>query len=480
MRVAAAKIKEWRESPSTMCRELIKIEPDFWQNMAFEAFASNDPEKQRIALSACAGPGKTFALAVMAWNFMLCYGEIGEHPKAIALSVTDINLSTNLWPELSKVQSRSELLLKTFTWTKSRIFANDHPQTWFMQARSYSKTANKDEQGRTLSGLHSKFVLILIDESGDITPNILKAAEQALGNCKFGKIVQAGNPTSKSGMLYEACVKARTKWHIIRITGDPDDPNRSQRIDIVWAREQIELYGRDDPWVQAYILGQFPDASIDTLLSLTDVELAIGRKYNEVVFLHSQKRLGVDCARFGLDSNVIFPRQGKVAFKPVEMRGVRGNELAARVISAKLKWGSELEFVDGTGGFGSSCIDSMVQAGFPPQEIQFAGKPLNPRYFNKRSENWFLMSEWVKRGGCLPNCVPIIAELVTPTYCFKNGKFLLEPKDLIKKRLGRSPDYADALSLTFSLPDMPAMTDMQRLSGKTNKAISEFDPFRDT
>ena len=36
-----------------------------------------------------------------------------------------------------------------------------------------------------------------------------------------------------------------------------------------------------------------------------------------------------------------------------------------------------------------------------------------------------------------------------------NGKFLLEDKDQIKQRIGRSPDLGDGLALTFAVPDQP-------------------------
>ena len=462
-------------------REVFDAEPDLWQAKALRAFANKDHRIMRIALSACAGPGKSAILAICAWNFLLCYGDKGHHPKGFCLSISADNLATNLWPELSKWQSRSKLLTEYFTWTKTMIYCNDHPETWFLKARSYSKDSNAEEQGRSLSGLHSDYVAVFLDEIGDMNPIISRTIEQAFGGCKWGRVVAAGNPTSKNGLLYEIVTKLRDKWEVIRITGDPDDPERSPRIDIDWAREQINLYGRSNPWVQAYILGLFSDTSLNNLLSIEEVESAIKRKYSPSQFEFSQKRLGVDVARFGLDSSVIFPRQGIQAFNPVEMSGARGNEVAARVVAAKLKWGSELEFVDGTGGFGGGVVDSMAQAGYTANEIHFSGKPINEKYFNKRSEIWFLMSEWVKKGGALPDNKKLVGDLVTPMYSFNNGKFFLESKDQIKKRLGRSVDFGDALALTFSLPEMPAKTDLQKFREKHggNNFASEFDPFRE-
>ena len=42
------------------------------------------------------------------------------------------------------------------------------------------------------------------------------------------------------------------------------------------------------------------------------------------------------------------------------------------------------------------------------------------------------------------NDTQLKGQLSTPVYAFRNGKILIEPKADIKKRLGRSPDRADA------------------------------------
>lgn len=479
MKPAAQKLKEWRENPCRFVVDNFNAIPDKWQEDGLNAFASNDPIKTRISLQACAGPGKSTLLAWCGWNFLTCYGEAGEHPKGAAMSVTSDNLKDNLWAEFSKWQGRSEFLLRAFTWNKERIASVSNPQTWFISARSFPKTADAEEQGRTLSGLHSKYVLYLIDESGDISPNVLKSAEQGLSTKpKFGKIMQAGNPTSQSGMLYAVATSLRDQWTIIRITGDPKDPDRSPRIDVEWAQKQIDAYGRDNPWVMAYILGLFPPSAINTLLGPDEVEASMKRTMKDHEYNFSQKRLGVDVARFGDDSTIIFPRQGLRAFKCIEMRGARTNDIAARVITGKIKWKSEMEFVDGTGGWGAGVIDSMIQGGYSPQEINFSGKAIDPRYFNKRTEMWFEMAEWVKRGGWLPNDLSLQKELCAPTYTFQNGKLKLEEKDQIKDRLGFSPDRADALCLTFALPEMPASLPypFNLLEKEKSQALHEYDP----
>jgi hypothetical protein len=482
---AASQIKVWRDDPLQFVRDNFKVEPDQWQADVLRVFPSQDANKMRISLQACAGPGKSAVLAWCGWNFLLCYGEKGDHPKGAAVSTTADNLKDNLWPEFSKWQSRSQLLMKTFTWTKERIFANDHPETWFLSARSWSKTASAEEQGRTLSGLHSGYVLVLIDESGDIPISVAKAGEQALSSCKWGKIMQAGNPTSLEGMLYIASTSQSNRWHIIVITGDPLDPKRSPRIPIAFAQEQIDLYGRDNPWVMSYILGKFPPTSMSSLLGMGEVQEAMARHLRVGDYEFAQKRVGTDVARFGDDLTVLAPRQGLWAAPMVMMRNARQNEIADRILLARSRWGQELDFVDGTGGYGAGVIDSLIQRGHSPIEVNFQSKADDSRYFNKRAEMWFRMAEWVKRGGALPKDDQLARELCAPTYFFSaNGKLQLEEKKQIKGRLGFSPDKADALALTFAQIELPrtqadAVAAALGLGSQQNSTKHEWDPFLD-
>lgn len=55
-------------------------------------------------------------------------------------------------------------------------------------------------------------------------------------------------------------------------------------------------------------------------------------------------------------------------------------------------------------------------------------------------------------------------------------KIVIEPKEDIKERLGRSPGKGDALLLTFAFP----VSKRLRIPGQQNqqgKAITDYDPF---
>jgi phage terminase large subunit len=476
---AAGRLKAWRGDTTLFARECFDkhpFVPDDWQRDVNVAFDDTVDIVQRIAMQACAGPGKSAEMAILGWKSLSCYAERGEHPQGIALSITADNLRDGLWKELAIWYNRSTFLQAAFEMTATSIHARDYPDTWFLRARAFAKTADPETQGRALDGLHSPYIVYLLDETGSMNPVLLRKAEQGLNNCKWGRLVIAGNPTSTSGALYAAVNDNAANFTVVRITGDPDDPKRSPRINKEWAQQQIAQYGRENPWVQAYILGLFPTGGLNTVLTPDEVRAAMGRNPAEQEFEWAQKRLGIDVARFGDDRTVIFPRQGVVASQPVILRGQRTDVITARVLNMKRSFDSELDFIDDTGHWGHGVVDGLLAAGQGAQAVMFSDPAINPRYGNRRAEMWFEMADWIKTRGSLPNIPELIPELTQPQYYFApSGKLMLESKDQIKKRLQRSPDLADALALTFAWPDQPGLTSANR--GRTlGKAVTDYDP----
>lgn len=466
----SGQIKLWAREPWTMVRDLFGTTPDAWQDDALHLIAKR--ETRRLALKACKGPGKTALLAWIILWFLLTRWQA----KVGATSITEANIDTNLWPELNKWMSRSHLLSETFIWSKTQIVRRASPANWFAVKRSWPKSGDPEAQADALAGLHADHVLFVLDESGGIPQAVMVTAEAVLSTeGSEAKVIQAGNPTHTTGPLYRACTTDRHLWQVITITGDPDNPKRSTRISIEWAREQIAAYGRDNPWVMVNVLGEFPPSSINALLGLEDVERAMARHLREDEYTWAQKRLGVDVARFGDDRTVIFPRQGLASFRPIIMRNARTTEIAARIMVCKKRWGSELELVDDTGHWGHGVIDNLVAAGLGPIGVNYAGRAINPRYKNRRAEMWIKGCEAIRNGGALPPIPEMVAELTEPTYTFVGGVFQLEEKAQIKERLGRSPDLADAYMTTYALEDMPGEV-IERLK-RTQAPPHDFDPY---
>lgn len=445
------KLQLWKENVFAFAEDNFDFKPDAWQAKVFEAFPHAD--HRRLAMKACKGPGKTAVMAILGWNFLVTRPQC----KVAATSITKDNLRDNLWSEFAKWRYKSDFIKHAFTWTTSRIFANGYEDTWFASARSWPKTADKDKQAETLAGLHADYILFLIDECAGIPNAVVTTAEAALASGLECKLVMAGNPTDPTGPLGLACGRDKALWFVVTITGDPLDPDRSPRVSIDWAKEEIAKYGRENPWVMVNVLGQFPPHAINALLGMEEVESAISRIIKPEAYSWSQKRLGVDVARYGDDRTVIFPRQGLYAFLPKVIRNMDTISIAAMVARAKEDWGSEVEFIDDTGHWGHGVVDMLQTMGQTPIPLNYGAPALDPRYKNRRAEFWFKGADWVRAGGKLPQGLPeLVGELITPTYTFNvEGKILLEEKEHVKARLGRSPDLADALFQTFAMADMP-------------------------
>jgi hypothetical protein len=461
------KLKRWREHPIDMVREEFQAEPDAWQAEALALF----PHSPRLALKACKGPGKTAVLSWLGLNFL----GTRPFPRIGATSITEGNLNANLWPEFAKWMTRSPFFRETFAWTKTAVVHKEHFANWFIQARGWPKQADAEQQANALAGLHADYVMWILDETGGYPQAVMTTAEAILASCVEGHVIQAGNPTHLDGPLYRACTTDRHLWAIVTITGDPKAANRSPRISLEWAEQQIRSYGRENPWVMVNVLGEFPPASINALLGVEEVERAMTRHLRIDQYEWAQKRLGVDVARFGDDRTVIFPRQGLASFRPIIMRGARTTDIAARIMVCKARWRSELELIDDTGHWGHGVIDNLVAAGISAIGINYAGKAINPRYKNRRAEFWIKGAEAIRGGAALPPLPEMVGELTVPTYTFVNGVFQLEDKDQIKERLGRSPDLADAYMQTYALEDMPGEV-IEKLQRRAH-AQRDADPF---
>jgi phage terminase large subunit len=472
---AASKLREWREHPVTFVREVFNAEPDAWQVESLEAF----PVHQRMAWKACKGPGKSTVLAWLIWLFLLTR----LHPKVVATSITGDNLRDNLWTELAKWQKRSALLSSAFTWSKERIVCNAHPETWWASARTWPRDADATKQADTLAGIHGDFVLFVLDEAGGIPDSVAATAEAGLANADpargtEAKLLIAGNPTHLSGPLYRACTRERRLWWVKEISSAPDDPQRTPRVSLQWAQEQIDKYGRENPWVLVNVFGQFPPGQSNALLGVEDVGLAMRRTVAEAAYEHSARVLGVDVARFGDDRSVIFPRQGMAAFRPKTFRNLDTMELADQVALSIQKWQPDAVFVDQT-GVGAGVVDRLRQLGHRVLGVDNGGKATNPRMANKRAECWWNMAEWVRSGGCVPDDTELIPELTEPTYSFNpTGQLVLESKAHLKERGLPSPDKGDALALTFTAPVVPRPKLPPQLQGRPKRG-NDYDPFAD-
>lgn len=178
--------------------------------------------------------------------------------------------------------------------------------------------------------------------------------------------------------------------------------------------------------------------------------------------------VGVDVARGGMDQTVLAKRRGN-RFDELEKYPGRttpdGASVAALVSLALLGGGcANIDVI----GIGSSAYDSCVQAGLEIYDVNFAAGTNatdasgTMKMVNKRAEYFWRMREALdpKRDEAeqisLPNDPELLGDLRAPRWKMQSNGIQIESKEDIKKRIGRSPDCADAVVLAMEAI-MPAM-----------------------
>ena len=309
----------------------------------------------------------------------------------------------------------------------------------------------------------------VIDEVAQIKPEVWNEIIQPALSDRKGWALFIGTPKGInlfSELYYRA--ESLPDWYAARYTvydTDALDP------------EEVERLKRDMPEneIAREYLCDFSASAEDQLISIADAEVAARRYLREDQYNFAAKVIGVDPARFGDDKSVIFPRQGLAAFKPKVLAGIDNMRLADAVAAAIEKFKPDAVFIDA--GNGSGVIDRLRQLGHAVIEVNFGGKPIDPRFLNKRAEMWWAVKDWIAQGGAIPNMADLKQDLATPTYHYNAAnKLCLESKDDIKTRILRSPDTADALALTFAMPVAPSLKWAHPSLDRRGIAV-EYDPF---
>jgi hypothetical protein len=168
----------------------------------------------------------------------------------------------------------------------------------------------------------------------------------------------------------------------------------------------------------------------------------------------------VDVARFGDDRSVGYLRHGLRVVKQFDVNGFDTNQVAHMV------WDLVGHRPDVTikidAGYNPGVIDVVRQMGGKVVEVNFGGSPMNAdRYTSAADEMWF---DFPMDEAQIPDDQDLRRELCGRRYDFERhtNRKKIESKSEYKKRLGRSPDKADALLLAFYSPHAAPVSDATR------------------
>lgn len=293
---------------------------------------------------------------------------------------------------------------------------------------------------------------VILDEYAQFKPEVFGEVIRPTLSDRKGWCVWIGTPKGQNQFLeiYETAQKnmneGNKEWWCGIYRADETNVIEEEEL------KQLKAVLSDATYRQE-MLCDFSAAADNVLITIDLCSESVKKKYTEGDVHGSPRILAVDPARFGDDRSVIIRRQGLQAFTPKVFTKIDNMRLVAEVVTEINEWKPDAVFIDA--GRGEGVIDRLRQLGYDNIiEINFGGSPFAPgAYANKRAEMWDTMKQWLLDGGAIPDHHGMKADLVVPTYEYDSAnRMKLEAKEKIKERLGKSPDVADSLALTFAMP----------------------------
>ena len=311
---------------------------------------------------------------------------------------------------------------------------------------------------------------VILDEYADIKPELWGGVIRPALADREGWAVFIGTPKGQNQFyeMYQHTEKSNG-WYSCLYRGD--------ETGIFSAEELADMRSQmTDMEYRQEILCDFTASASDVVIPIDLVTEAANRLLKDEDVLGQPVILGVDVARFGDDRTVLCIRQGLWLKEVRTFTGLSTMEVASRVIDCINQHHPHATFVD-AGEMGAGVIDRLRQLRYQVSEVNFGEMAMDAqRYANIRAEMYFKCRAWLEAGGAIPQNAELKTELSTVEYKFNpTGRIILEPKDKLKERTGKSPDLADGFVLTFARPVyVPTVGGIG-----DDTAGAEYDPFAD-
>lgn len=398
------------------------------QRRIIESVRSN----KKTHVSTGFGVGKTRTAGRLALWYLNAY----TPSLVISTAPTWRQVKTQLWGEIRHAYKGSRLPLGGAIHDTDLFLDDDH----FAIGLS-----TKDPE--KFQGYHNPHILLIIDEASGVPDNII---DIALG-LQYTRVLMIGNPSSSEGRFYEC--SRDPSWSRITINCW-DTPNVIAGEEIIpglvtrdWVEEKRRDWGEDNPLYISKVLGAFPQNTADALVSLYAIEACIAQDLP--VREDAEYTLGVDVARFGNDETTFSLFKGAEQKEIIAYHGIDTMATVGYTREYKDRLGALLPDhkigIDDT-GVGGGVTDRLRELGLGITPVSFGGSARDKEYYvDCRSEMAIMLADDIKK-----KTIKLIDDkLQTAQLADLRSKMTsrgrkLEAKADMKKRIGRSPDRADA------------------------------------
>ncbi len=412
--------------------------------------------KLGISIMAGKGVGKDALCAWIILWFMMCF----PNCKIPCTSVSADQLNKVLWSEISKwlqYSPASEFL----TLENQKLYFNKVEENKGLRWLAFPKTANPKasakEQSETLAGVHEDFVMIVVDEASGITDAVFDPLEGTLTQpCNF--VLMVFNPTRSKGYAIDSHGKDAAYWLPIRWNAEECEIADKKIHEII----KDKYGGVDSNPYRIRVLGLPPLVDESNFFPADWVRDAVDR---DIVPRGTDNIIkALDCGAGG-DMSVIVTRKGGKVFSIKRKQTPDSQLLINWALEDFLADNADIMRVDNIGIGWAVCDALSYKLGSRVESADCRRKAENQdKYFNKRAEMYGSLRDQFEKGFIsIPDDPDLMDELLAIKVVYDSGKTKIIDKGVIRRELGKSPDSADALAMSYYYDDISSVKVKQNI-----------------
>lgn len=447
-------IDQWKNDPDLFCQQILGM--TLWSKQ--REILQSVIENSETFVPSCNGAGKTeIAAATVLWWLLT------RKSKVVTTAPTWRQVKNVLWGRIhAHIQDRREL------------FGGEQLATALKIAPDWEAIGVATSEPGKFQGFHSPGgVLIVVDEAGGVAnPELWGAIDGCLVDSK-SRLLAIGNPTSTTGEFYARCSKPIVgRRNVIKISAF-DVPNVRLGKPVIdglverqWVDAKLVDWGEDSPLYQSRILGEFPKTGSDALYPLAWLEAAFDGR-NSPDSITGERVVAMDVARKGADSNAICAREGMSLTDIEAFVNPDTMSSANRLMNWLRRVHPHTVRVD-TIGVGGPVLDRIRQLIHGEKSLGRAkleefvanAEPYDSeRFRNLKAEAYWIFRDLLREGRVdLSRCSSefrskIERQAMAIRYEYDSrGRLKIEDKQLMRNRVGYSPDELEAVIMCFYQP----------------------------
>ncbi|HWR26305.1 MAG TPA: hypothetical protein VN316_00340 [candidate division Zixibacteria bacterium] len=374
------------------------------------------------------------------------------YPKSICTANTKQQLRNVLWSEMAKWMRLSvknengvSVLQELFEYQAEKIYKKtEKGNEWFVEAVTINTKASEEEQAESIAGRHEDYQIVTVDEASGIADAVFKKLERTLTR-KLNLLIIIFNPTRNKGYAIDSQTDPR--FVSMRWNAEDSELVMKEQIDSI-----ADKYTKESNPYRIGVLGLPPLTETNTLIPRDWIMDAVERAYTIDEFDPVLKGLDVGS---GGDKSVTLTRRG-IRVTKITRSSVKDTMTLVGQVSMEIESDNpKMTYVDII-GIGNGVYYRLQELGkkvLPVDVRRTAKKP--ERFQRVRDELWWTLREQFEKGTIsIPNDKDLIDQLDVMTYePDSTGKIKIESKKSLRTRGEKSPDEADALCMTYYLPE---------------------------